>query len=81
MPNADRRCACWKGPPLCGSGKRRLKFYGRTRCDEHYNGLALDESEGRSHAAAMGDAGRPVPQNHGVMVGAGASIAECGTIF
>jgi ribulose-5-phosphate 4-epimerase/fuculose-1-phosphate aldolase len=52
-----------------------LKFYGRTAVDEHYNGLALDESEGDRIARVMGDADVLFLKNHGVIV-AGPTIAE-----
>ena len=74
MPNATALCLI-EGPPLLWLGQTALKFYGRTAVDEHYNGLALDTSEGDRIAAAMGDADILFLKNHGVMV-AGASIAE-----
>ncbi|NPT34877.1 aldolase [Paraburkholderia xenovorans] len=74
MPNATALCLL-EGPPLLWLGQTALKFYGRTAVDEHYNGLALDESEGDRIAAAMGDADIVFLKNHGVMV-AGASIAQ-----
>jgi ribulose-5-phosphate 4-epimerase/fuculose-1-phosphate aldolase len=74
MPNATALCLL-EGPPLLWLGQTALKFYGRTAVDDHYNGLALDESEGDRIAAAMGDADILFLKNHGVMV-AGASIAE-----
>jgi ribulose-5-phosphate 4-epimerase/fuculose-1-phosphate aldolase len=74
MPNATALCLL-EGPPLLWLGQTALKFYGRTAVDEHYNGLALDNSEGDRIAGAMGDADILFLKNHGVMVG-GASIAE-----
>jgi ribulose-5-phosphate 4-epimerase/fuculose-1-phosphate aldolase len=74
MPNATALCLL-EGQPLLWLGQTALKFYGRTAVDEHYNGLALDDSEGDRIAAAMGDADILFLKNHGVMV-AGASIAE-----
>jgi ribulose-5-phosphate 4-epimerase/fuculose-1-phosphate aldolase len=74
MPNATALCLI-EGPPLLWLGQTALKFYGRTAVDEHYNGLALDNSEGDRIARAMGDADILFLKNHGVMV-AGASIAE-----
>jgi ribulose-5-phosphate 4-epimerase/fuculose-1-phosphate aldolase len=74
MPNATALCLI-EGPPLLWLGQTSLKFYGRTAVDEHYNGLALDESEGDRIAEAMGDADILFLKNHGVMV-AGESIAE-----
>lgn len=69
MPNATALCLL-EGPPLLWLGQTSLKFYGRTAVDEHYNGLALDESEGDRIAAAMGDADILFLKNHGVMVAA-----------
>lgn len=74
MPNATA-LAMLEGPPLLWAGQTALKFYGRTAVDEHYNGLALDASEGDRIAAAMGRADILFLKNHGVMVG-GPSIAE-----
>jgi ribulose-5-phosphate 4-epimerase/fuculose-1-phosphate aldolase len=74
MPNATALCLL-EGPPLLWLGQTALKFYGRTAVDEHYGGLALDDSEGERIAAALGDADILFLKNHGVMV-AGASIAE-----
>lgn len=74
MPNATALCLL-EGPPLLWLGQTALKFYGRTAVDEHYNGLALDDSEGDRIAAATGDADIVFLENHGVMV-MGESIAE-----
>ena len=74
MPNATALCLL-EGPPLRWLGQTALKFYGRTAVDEHYHGLALDESEGDRIASAMCNADILFLKNHGVMV-AGASIAE-----
>jgi ribulose-5-phosphate 4-epimerase/fuculose-1-phosphate aldolase len=74
MPNATA-LAMLEGPPLLWAGQTALKFYGRTAVDEHYNGLALDETEGDRIAAAMGEADVVFMKNHGVMV-VGPSIAE-----
>jgi len=74
MPNATA-LAMLEGPPLVWAGQTALKFYGRTAVDEHYNGLALDETEGDRIAAAMGEADVVFMKNHGVMV-VGPSIAE-----
>lgn len=74
MPHATA-LAMLEGPPLLWAGQTSLKFYGRTAVDEHYNGLALDASEGDRIAAAMGTADILFLKNHGVMVG-GPSIAE-----
>ncbi|WP_133650950.1 aldolase [Paraburkholderia flava] len=74
MPNATALCLL-EGTPLLWLGQTALKFYGRTAVDEHYNGLALDASEGDRIAAAMGDADVLFLKNHGVMI-AGPTIAE-----
>jgi ribulose-5-phosphate 4-epimerase/fuculose-1-phosphate aldolase len=74
MPNATA-LAMLEGDPLLWAGQTALKFYGRMAVDEHYNGLALDESEGDRIAAAMGDADIVFLKNHGVMV-IGRTIAE-----
>ncbi|SAK58691.1 aldolase [Caballeronia glebae] len=74
MPNATALCLL-DGPPLLWLGQMSLKFYGRTAVDEHYNGLALDDTEGDRIARTMGDADILFLKNHGVMV-AGATIAE-----
>ena len=74
MPNATA-LAMLEGPPLVWAGQTALKFYGRTRVDEHYGGLALDAAEGDRIAASIGNADIVFMRNHGVMV-LGASIAE-----
>ncbi|MGV8920433.1 MAG: aldolase [Pseudomonas sp.] len=74
MPNATA-LAMIEGQPLAWAGQTALKFYGRVAVDEHFNGLALDTSEGDRIAAAMGDADIVFLKNHGVMVTA-PSIAE-----
>jgi ribulose-5-phosphate 4-epimerase/fuculose-1-phosphate aldolase len=45
-----------------------MRFHGRVAVDRHYNGLALDASEGERIAAAMGDADVAFLGNHGVVV-------------
>ena len=68
MPNATALCMV-EGDPLLWAGQTALKFWGRVAVDEHYNGLALDESEGDRIAATLGDAADIVfMKNHGVMV-------------
>lgn len=67
MPNATA-LAMTEGEPLLYAGQTALKFYGRTAVDEDYNGLALDDSEGRRIAASIGDADIVFMKNHGVMV-------------
>lgn len=74
MPNATA-LSMLEGPPLLWLGQTALKFYGRTAVDAHYNGLALDNSEGDRIAAALGNADVLFLKNHGVMV-TGPNIAE-----
>jgi ribulose-5-phosphate 4-epimerase/fuculose-1-phosphate aldolase len=74
MPNATA-LAMLEGPPLVWAGQTALKFYGRTAVDDHYNGLALDNSEGDRIAQAMGDADVVFLKNHGVIV-TGPTLAE-----
>lgn len=74
MPHATA-LSMLEGPPLLWLGQTALKFYGRTAVDAHYNGLALDSSEGDRIAAALGDADVLFLKNHGVMV-TGPNIAE-----
>ena len=45
-----------------------MRFHGRTAADAHYNGLALDASEGERIARAMGHADVAFLGNHGVVV-------------
>jgi len=45
-----------------------MRFHGRIAIDAHYNGLALDESEGERIARAMGTADVAFLGNHGVIV-------------
>jgi ribulose-5-phosphate 4-epimerase/fuculose-1-phosphate aldolase len=45
-----------------------MRFHGRTAIDAHYNGLALDASEGERIARAMGSADVAFLGNHGVIV-------------
>jgi ribulose-5-phosphate 4-epimerase/fuculose-1-phosphate aldolase len=45
-----------------------MRFHGRTAADEHYNGLALDSSEGERIAHAMQGADVVFLGNHGVVV-------------
>ena len=52
-----------------------MRFYGRIGVDAHYNGLALDSSEGERIAAAMQGADIAFLGNHGVVV-CGARIAH-----
>ena len=74
MPNATA-LAMLEGPPLVWAGQTAQKFYGRTRVDEEYGGLALDEQEGDRIAASLGDADIVFMKNHGVMV-VGPNVAE-----
>ena len=45
-----------------------MRFHGRVAVDAHYNGLALDASEGERIAAAMGRADVAFLGNHGAVV-------------
>ncbi len=45
-----------------------MRFHGRIAIDPHYNGLALDASEGERIARAMGTADVAFLANHGVVV-------------
>lgn len=45
-----------------------MRFHGRVAADPHYNGLALDATEGERIARAMGDADVVFLGNHGVVV-------------
>lgn len=74
MPYATALCMI-EGAPLLFAGQSSLKFYGRTKVDGHYNGLALDTSEGDRIAAAVGSADIIFMKHHGVMV-LGKTIAE-----
>ncbi|MFO1028354.1 MAG: aldolase [Acetobacteraceae bacterium] len=64
-----------EGEPLVWAGQSALKFYGRTKVDDAYNGLALDESEGDRIADSVGDADIVFMRHHGVLV-LGPSIAK-----
>jgi ribulose-5-phosphate 4-epimerase/fuculose-1-phosphate aldolase len=67
MPNATALTMV-EGEPLVWAGQSALKFYGRTKVDNEYNGLALDESEGDRIAASVGDADIVFMKHHGVLV-------------
>jgi ribulose-5-phosphate 4-epimerase/fuculose-1-phosphate aldolase len=45
-----------------------MRFHGRVAIDAHYNGLALDASEGERIARAIGDADVAFLGNHGVVM-------------
>jgi ribulose-5-phosphate 4-epimerase/fuculose-1-phosphate aldolase len=74
MPNATA-LSMLEGEPLAPAGQTALKFYARTAVDEHYNGLALDVSEGDRIAASLGNADIIFLKNHGVIVTA-PTVAE-----
>jgi ribulose-5-phosphate 4-epimerase/fuculose-1-phosphate aldolase len=74
MPHATALCMV-EGEPLAFAGQSSLKFYGRTKVDRDYNGLALDTDEGDRIAASVGDADIIFMMHHGVMV-LGPTIAE-----
>lgn len=48
MPNATALTMV-EGDPLDFAGQTAARFHGRIAVDEDYNGLALDETEGRRH--------------------------------
>lgn len=64
-----------EGAPLSWSGQNALRYYGRTLVDDHYNGLALDSTEGDRISDSIGDADIVFMRNHGVMV-IGRTVAE-----
>lgn len=74
MPYATALCMV-DGDPLLFAGQSSLKFYGRTKVDRDYNGLALDSAEGDRIAASVGNADIIFMKHHGVMV-LGKTIAE-----
>jgi ribulose-5-phosphate 4-epimerase/fuculose-1-phosphate aldolase len=74
MPNATALTMV-EGEPLIWAGQSALKFYGRTKLDADYNGLALDESEGDRIAESIGTADIVFMKHHGVLVTA-PSIAK-----
>jgi ribulose-5-phosphate 4-epimerase/fuculose-1-phosphate aldolase len=74
MPHATALCMV-EGEPLAFASQSSLKFYGRTKVDHDYNGLALDNTEGDRIAASVGDADIIFMMHHGVMV-LGKTIAE-----
>ncbi|GAA0764816.1 aldolase [Ideonella azotifigens] len=74
MPHATA-LSMLQGEPLRWAGQTALKFLGRTAVDPHYNGLALDNTEGDRIAKAIGTADIVFLKNHGVLV-CGASVAE-----
>ncbi|MFN4277444.1 MAG: aldolase [Ferrovibrio sp.] len=67
MPYATALCMT-EGDPLVFAGQTALKFYGRTKVDGDYNGLALDHAEGDRIAASVGSADIIFMRHHGVMV-------------
>jgi len=74
MPNATALCML-EGEPFIWAGQTALKFYDRLAVDEHYNGLALDQTEGERIARATAGADVVMLKNHGPLV-LGPSIAE-----
>lgn len=74
MPNATALCML-EGDPFVWAGQTALKFYERMVVDEHYNGLALDDAEGKRISRAAGEADIVMLKNHGPLV-LGPSIAE-----
>jgi len=67
MPYATS-LAMTEGEPLLYAGQTAARFYGRVVVDENYSGLALDDSEGRRIAEAIGNADIVFMRHHGVMV-------------
>lgn len=61
-------------PELLPASQNALKFLGRIAYDRVYNGLALDDIEGRRITEALGDRDILFMANHGVTV-CGASVA------
>lgn len=58
-----------EGDPLVFAGQTAIRFFERIAVDSAYNGLALDDDEGRRIAQAVGeDADIIFMRNHGVMV-------------
>lgn len=55
-------------PELAPVSQNALKFHGRVAFDGVYNGLVLDDAEGRRIVAALGDADVLFLANHGVIV-------------
>ena len=63
------------GGRLMPINQNSLRYYGRIAYDDHYNGLAVVEHEGRRMVEAMGDHSILILANHGVLV-TGRSVAQ-----
>ncbi|MET0509603.1 MAG: aldolase [Burkholderiaceae bacterium] len=63
-----------EGGRLEWCNQNTLRFHGRVAYDDHYNGLALDEAEGRRIASMVGSADVVFMASHGVTV-IGQSVA------
>jgi len=74
MPHATALCAI-KGGRLEMVHQNSARFFGKVAYDDHFNGIALDQDEGRRMAAAMGDKRVLFLANHGVIV-ASDTVAE-----
>jgi len=67
MPYATALC-CVEDGRLEMASQNALRYYGTIAYDDHYNGLALDESEGDRMCADLGDHNILFLANHGVIV-------------
>ncbi len=74
MPNALALCMV-EGARLEMTEQNALRFHDRISYDDHYNGLALDNSEGDRIANALGNRSIAFLANHGIVV-VGQSVAE-----
>jgi ribulose-5-phosphate 4-epimerase/fuculose-1-phosphate aldolase len=75
MPYATALC-CVEGGRLEWCSQNALRFYGRTGTDSHYNGAALDESEGDRIASALSEPNSILfLAHHGVIV-TGKSVGQ-----
>lgn len=63
-----------EGGRLEWCNQNALRFHGRVAYDDHYNGVALDEAEGRRIAAQLGQADVMFMASHGVTV-VGSTVA------
>ncbi len=68
MPHATALTLTEDGGLITGLSQNAMRFHGRTAMDTHYNGLALDASEGERIALAMQGADIVFLGNHGVIV-------------
>ncbi|MCD0502782.1 aldolase [Bordetella petrii] len=68
MPYATALTLTEQRAPDTTLSQNAMRFHGRLVADAHYNGLALDSSEGERIARAMGSADIAFLGNHGVVV-------------